>query len=125
MSPNTAVILVDPYNDFLHPDGKVYPRVQQSLETKHTVEHLARLVQQARIAKLPIYYALHQQCREDSMLGWKHMNSSLSAIKQNRVFEEGSWGAQVYSGLEPQSSNGDVVVSKHWNSRSIFLSLIV
>jgi len=37
--------------------------------------------------------------------------------KKLRAFEEGSWGAEIYEGMEPDLSNGDVVVSKHWNSR--------
>lgn len=40
-------------------------------------------------------------------------------MKAKKVFEGGSWGAQFYEGLEPQVSNGDVVVSKHWNSRLV------
>ncbi|TQN66563.1 hypothetical protein CSHISOI_08770 [Colletotrichum shisoi] len=26
----TAVVLIDPYNDFLHPEGKLFPAVQES-----------------------------------------------------------------------------------------------
>lgn len=38
--------------------------------------------------------------------------------KEGHAFEEGSWGAQIYKGLEPDLSNKDVVVSKHWSSSS-------
>ncbi|KAL7792556.1 Isochorismatase-like protein [Trichoderma ceciliae] len=38
--------------------------------------------------------------------------------KVNRVFEEGSWGAQIFKGMEPESENGDVIFSKHWSSSS-------
>lgn len=117
---NIAVVLIDPLNDFIHPDGKVYGRVQQSLESKRAVDNMQLLVEQARIAKIPIFYALHQESRENYMTGWNHMNSSLAAIKNNRVFEQGSWGAKIFAGLEPQLSNGDVVVSRHWNSRFSF-----
>ena len=34
--------------------------------------------------------------------------------KKNVAFEEGSWGVEIYEGLEPDVvGNGDVVVSKH------------
>lgn len=111
MPSNLAVVLVDPLNDFLHPEGKLYGLVQRSLEVNGTVNSMQCLVQQARRAKIPIFYALHQQSREDSMAGFRHMNSSLSSIKNNRVFEEGSRGAEIFSGMEPEPSNGDVVVS--------------
>lgn len=120
MPSNLAVVLVDPLNDFLHPDGKLYSLVKRSLEANRTVEHMQVLVQHARNANIPIFYALHQQIGDESMAGWKHLNSSLLSIKKNRVFEEGSWGAKILDGMEPRPSNGDVVVSRHWNSRLVF-----
>ncbi len=45
------------------------------------------------------------------------MNRSLTRLKSTLAFEKGSWGAEIYEGLEPNLENGDVVVSKHWNSR--------
>lgn len=38
------------------------------------------------------------------------MTETHETIREGKVFEEGSWGAQFYEGLEPQPSNGDVVV---------------
>ena len=41
------------------------------------------------------------------------------AQEESHAFAEGSWGAQVLAGLEPDVlDNSDVVVSKHWNSSS-------
>ncbi len=45
--------------------------------------------------------------------------------KENVVFEEGSWGVDIYEGLEPCLENGDVIVSKHWSSRSDLFVIIV
>jgi nicotinamidase-related amidase len=117
MAPKTAVILVDPLNDFLHPEGKLYSTVQESIKTTQIVPNLQSLVKTAREAHIPIFYALHQGYRDGVHDGWQHMNPSLARIGKARVFEEGSWGAKIYDGLEPQTSNGDVVVSRHWNSR--------
>lgn len=38
--------------------------------------------------------------------------------KECHAFEEGSWGAKIYEGLEPDLSNKDAVMSKHWSSSS-------
>ncbi|KAM0510800.1 hypothetical protein ACHAPE_010531 [Trichoderma viride] len=45
-----------------------------------------------------------------------------SNVRQSTVhfFAEGSWGAEIYEGLEPDTGNGDVVVSKHWNSNAFW-----
>jgi len=115
---NTAVILIDPYNDFLHPEGKFAHVLQSNLIAGDTVSRLKELVAGARGANIPIYYGLHQQYEEGHYDGWKHMGLTHPDLKANKMFEKGSWGAGFYEGLEPQLSNGDVVVSKHWNSSS-------
>jgi nicotinamidase-related amidase len=116
--PKTAIVLLDVYNDFLHPSGKIYPSVAESLSTTNTITHLLSLVRTARSAKLPIYYTLHQTWKPENYSGWQHMNSTTTAISTSHAMEEGSWGAQIYEGLEPDmEGNGDVVCGKHWNSR--------
>ncbi|KAF9875021.1 isochorismatase hydrolase [Colletotrichum karsti] len=111
----TALVLMDPYNDFLHPEGILTPRLTD-LEEKQTVENIRAAVSAARSQDIPIYYGLHQQYTENSFNGWKHMTPN--NVKQNglKFFQEGSWGAQILDGLEPDLAKGDVVASKHWNS---------
>ncbi len=125
MPPSTAIVLVDPYNEFLHPRGKFYPRVQESLLATNTVQHIQELVAVARKSHIPIYYALHQQYHDGHYDGWKHMNPSLAGIRKGRLFEKGGFGARIYEGLEPRLENGDVVVSKHWNSRLVVLRTLL
>ncbi|RTE70311.1 hypothetical protein BHE90_015297 [Fusarium euwallaceae] len=111
----SAVILVDPFNDFLHPEGKLYGRVQESLVAADTVAHLRDLVNAAHAARIPIFYALHQSCERGNFDGWRHL--SPSAARGVGAFAIGSWGAEILDGLEPDvPGNGDVVVSRHWNS---------
>ncbi|KAK1854691.1 isochorismatase hydrolase [Colletotrichum chrysophilum] len=113
----TALVLVDPYNDFLHPEGALTPHVLD-LQEKGTVENIRSAVAAARSKGIPIYYGMHQQCNEHTFLGWKHMTPNNVKQKNSQVFKEGSWGAEILQGLEPDPSKGDVVVSRHWNSDS-------
>ncbi|EHK21603.1 uncharacterized protein TRIVIDRAFT_192081 [Trichoderma virens Gv29-8] len=106
MDNGTAVLLIDLYNDFIYPDGKWYGNVKASFEATETAAHI------------PIYYCLHQQYKPRNYDGWNRMTSYHIGMKEGRVIEEGSWGAQIYEGLEPDLANGDVVVSKHWNVSS-------
>ncbi|KAK4947976.1 hypothetical protein LTR10_013029 [Elasticomyces elasticus] len=115
---NTAIVLIDPYNDFLHEGGKMYFATKEDLVRKNTIENLKTLVKFARSKNIPIYYGLHQQFREGFFDGWKHMAHIHEDIKRTATFAEGSFGALIYEGLEPSLENGDVVVSKHWNSSS-------
>jgi nicotinamidase-related amidase len=115
--PHTAIILIDPYNDFLHPEGKMNPALADSLAETNTVKHLRDLLTVARSSKIPVYYGLHQQYTPASFDGWKHMQALHKSQQTNKVFEEGSWGATIFEGMEPKPENGDVVFSKHWSSR--------
>jgi len=121
--PNTAVVLIDPYNDFLHPSGKLNGLVATSLKAKDTITHLKDLVSTARANKLPIYYGLHQQTRPGFLAGWNHATPLQKSQKENVAFEEGSWGVEIFEGLGPEVEKGDVVVSKHWSSRSVDIHL--
>ncbi|OOF93023.1 hypothetical protein ASPCADRAFT_132750 [Aspergillus carbonarius ITEM 5010] len=113
----TAIILVDPYNDFLHPDGKL-TSLLKDLEEKETVKHMTELVAMARLYHIPIFYGLHQQWTPNSFHDWRHMTPNNVKQQHIRFFEEGTFGSRIYEGLEPDPTNGDVVVSKHWNSDS-------
>ncbi|TGO24074.1 hypothetical protein BPAE_0113g00310 [Botrytis paeoniae] len=115
----TAIVLIDPYNDFLHPKGKVNQLLAESLATTNTISHLQNLVTTARAQKIPIYYGLHQQVKAGFLAGWEHATSMQQSQRDSKTFEEGSWGVEIYEGLEPDvEGNGDVVVSKHWCSSS-------
>jgi len=72
MTEKTAIILIDPYKDFLHPQGKLYPGLAASLAENNTIEHFKQLVTVARAHNIPIYYGLHQQHHEGFAAGWKH-----------------------------------------------------
>ncbi|CAG8956846.1 hypothetical protein HYFRA_00012301 [Hymenoscyphus fraxineus] len=116
--PNTAIVLIDPYNDFLHPSGKLNHMLATSLAATNSITHLQTLVTYAHTHQIPIFYGLHQQVRPGFIAGWTHPTSTQKSQKEHSAFEEGSWGVEIYTGLEPDIEKGDVVVSKHWCSSS-------
>jgi nicotinamidase-related amidase len=118
MAEKTALVLVDVYNDFLHPSGKGTPALVASLENSKTIEHIQQALKNARSAQIPVYYSLHQQYHNGKYTGFEHWNAMLRSVESSHSFEEGSWGAKIFKGLEPDVKNGDVVISKHWNQRS-------
>ncbi|KAF4815475.1 Peroxyureidoacrylate/ureidoacrylate amidohydrolase RutB [Colletotrichum tropicale] len=121
-STRTALVLVDPYNDFLHPEGALTPHLLD-LQEKGTVENIRSAVAAARSKGIPIYYGMHQQCNEHTFLGWKHMTSNHVKQKNSQVFKEGSWGAEILQGLEPDASKGDVVLRQREISHLVFAGL--
>lgn len=117
MQEKTAVLLIDPLNEFLHPEGKVYPRLKESIETTDTVNNLKKFVKVARSKKIPVLYCQHKLFEEGQFDDWKHMSQSQLLIQHTKSFSAGSFGAEIHEGLEPDRSNGDGIVSRHWNSR--------
>lgn len=117
MAEKTALVLIDIYNDFLHPEGKATGALAQSLAESKTIEHIRQALATARSARIPVYYSLHQQYRDGKYEGFEHWNAMLRSVEASHSFEEGSWGAQIFQGLEPDPKNGDVIISKHWNQR--------
>ncbi|KAJ0316015.1 hypothetical protein COL5a_011754 [Colletotrichum fioriniae] len=115
--PTTAIVLVDPYNEFLHHEGKIYPSVKESLEATSTNDNLRTLVAAARRQKIPIFYALHKTWKEGNYAGWTHLTPSHKGLAAAKGIAEGSWGAEILEGLEPDVvGNGDVIASRHWNN---------
>ncbi|GFP58753.1 uncharacterized isochorismatase family protein YddQ [Trichoderma asperellum] len=118
MQEKIAFLLIDPLNDFLHSEGKVYPALKASIEATDTVNNLQKFVEAARSRHIPIFYCQHQLYEEGQFDDWHHMSKSQLRIQQSNTFAAGSFGAEIYKGLEPDHSNGDAIVSRHWNSSS-------
>lgn len=83
---NTAVVLIDVYNDFLHPDGKLYSLLSTTLAEHDTIAHLREVVACARKHHIPIYYGLHQQWTPDFFDGWNHMAAIHHTQAQSQAF---------------------------------------
>ncbi|KAL9474160.1 hypothetical protein ACSS6W_008540 [Trichoderma asperelloides] len=111
MQEKIAFLLIDPLNDFLHSEGKVYPALKASIEATDTVNNLQKFVEAARSRHIPIFYCQHQLYEEGQFDDWHHMSKSQLRIQQSNTFAAGSFGAEIYKGLEPDHSNGDAIVS--------------
>jgi ureidoacrylate peracid hydrolase len=110
----TALLVIDPYNDFVSEGGKVWDRLRTVAEANHCVEHMLDVLQAARRVQLRVAYALHHRYRPGDYETWKHMAPVQKAAWQSRVFEFGSWGAEIRHGFEPRP--GDIVAQEHWCS---------
>lgn len=56
---NTALVVTDPQNDFLSPDGVTWELVGQSVRDNGTVEHLEELFRAAKDVDVPVFISPH------------------------------------------------------------------
>jgi ureidoacrylate peracid hydrolase len=59
----TALVVIDPYNDFISEGGKLWDRLKAVAEANECVPHMLQVLNAARKAKLRVFYALHRQYR--------------------------------------------------------------
>ena len=56
---NTALVITDPQNDFLSPDGVTWGVVGESVTENHTVENIASLFKAAKARGIPVFISPH------------------------------------------------------------------
>lgn len=110
----TALLLVDPYNDFLSPGGKLFEHARSVIESTDTVAHMRDVVAAARAVGIGVFYVPHHRARPSDFSGWRHPSPYLLAGHAAQVFAEGSWGGEWHPDFVPQP--GDVIAREHWSA---------
>jgi ureidoacrylate peracid hydrolase len=110
----TALLVVDPYNDFISEGGKIWPRIKAVAERNSCVPHMLQVLNAAREAKLHVFYAVHHRYRPGDYETWKYIAPIQKAAWRNKSFEHGTWGGEIRAEFVPQP--GEIVVSEHWCS---------
>jgi len=110
----TALLVIDPYNDFISEGGKVWDRLKGVAEANQCVPHMMQVLDAARKAGIRVFYALHRRYRPGDYETWKYIAPIQKAAWSRKTFEYGTWGGEIRSEFQPQP--GDVVASEHWGS---------
>ena len=110
----TALLVIDPYNDFISEGGKLWDRLKGVAEANSCVPHMLQVLNVARVAGLRVFYALHHQYRPGDYETWKYIAPVQKASWAHRTFEYGTWGGQIRAEFEPKPD--EVVATEHWCS---------
>jgi len=110
----TALLVIDPYNDFISEGGKIWDRLKDIAEANQCVPNMLQVLNAARNAKLRVFYALHRRYRRGDYETWKYIAPIQKAAWSRKTFEYGTWGGEIRSEFEPQP--GDIVALEHWCS---------
>lgn len=114
---NTALLVTDPQNDFLSPDGVTWGVVGESVEENGTVGNIERLFKAAKGAGLPVFISPHYYYPHDH--GWKFEGALEALMHAIGMFDrpgpldvtgfEGS-GADWLERYKPYIDDGQTVV---------------
>ena len=110
----TALLVIDPYNDFISEGGKLWDRLQRVAEANDSVPHMLQVLNAAREAKLRVFYAMHHRYRPGEYETWKYIPPIQKAGWSSKAFEDGTWGGEIRTGFEPKP--GEIVATEHWCS---------
>jgi len=110
----TALLVIDPYNDFISEGGKLWTRVKAVAEANRCVPNMQQVLNAARKARLRISYALHHRYRPGDYETWNYIAPVQKAAWEHKTFEDGTWGSTIRSEFLPQP--GDIVALEHWCS---------
>lgn len=110
----TAILVIDPYNDFISEGGKIWDRIKNVAQATDTVPHMSQVVTAAREAGLRVFYALHHRYRPGDYESWKYTAPIQKAAMQRKTFEYGTWGGEIRTEFAPKP--GDIVAQEHWGS---------
>ena len=118
---DTALVIVDPQNDFLSPEGVTWELVGKSVEENGTVEHIEELFKAAKDKGYEVFVSPHYYYPTDS--GWKFGGTVENLMHEINMFDrkgslslegfEGS-GADFLEQYKPYLEDGKtVIVSPH------------
>ncbi|MFE9608153.1 isochorismatase family cysteine hydrolase [Streptomyces sp. NPDC006012] len=110
----TAVLLVDPYNDFISEGGKVWPRLEPVATEVGLLDHLRSVVALARENDMRVMFVPHRRWEEGDYEDFAFPSPSQLKIQKQHHFARGTWGGEFHPDFQPQQ--GDVVIHEHWGS---------
>jgi nicotinamidase-related amidase len=110
----TALLVIDPYNDFISEGGKVWERLKPVAEANGCIPNMVQVLDAARSAGLRIFYAPHRRYRPGDYETWEYVAPIQKAAWSRKTFEYGTWGGEFRSEFTPRS--GEIVAQEHWCS---------
>lgn len=109
-----GLLLVDPYNDFLHEGGKLNGAAKAVIDEVEMLDHMRAIVAAARASGIPIFYVPHHRALPADFTGWRHVTPYQQGGHDLQLFAVGSWGGKWHPDFIPQP--GDVIAKEHWSS---------
>jgi len=110
----TALLFIDPYNDFLSVGGKLWPHVERVATEVRLIDNLRKVTKAVREAGIQVFVVPHRQWEPGDLESWDHPTPYQRASAEQRVFARGTWGGEWHPDFAPRAE--DIVVKQHWGA---------
>ena len=108
----TALLVIDPVNDFLSEGGAAYELTKNTLKMHNMIDHLKQAIEGARAKGIPVLYGPMAYTEDDYADEQLQKRSGINRMMfETKMFLAGSWGADFHPDLQPQA--GDIVLLPH------------
>ena len=107
----TALLVVDPYNDFVSRRGKGWPLIREVAGEVGLVANLRAAIGAARARDVPVIYAPHRRYRRKDGARPRYATPNQDLARLTRFFDDGGFGRRFHRDLEP--APGEFVASEH------------
>lgn len=105
-----ALVVVDPYNDFLSRTGKGWPLIGSVARRVGTIPNIGRAIRASRAAGVAVVYAPHHQYVKGQALP-RFPNPSQLMVNRTRFFARSKRGSRFLESLAP--APGEFVAGEH------------
>src|ERR1700692_3141421 len=109
---NTALLIVDPYNDFMSEGGKMYAATKPTADSVGFDDNMRKLLPAVRAAGIQVFVVPHHRSRPDDFEKWLYVNPIQAQSMATQSFAGDTWGGEWHPEFGPKP--GDVVVLEHW-----------
>jgi nicotinamidase-related amidase len=110
----TALLFVDPYNDFFAEGGKLWPLVAEVAKANGLLGNLRSISSAARNAGLQTVIVPHHRADPSDFEHWDHPTPYQLGAHQMQIFAKGNWGGDWFPEFAPRE--GDLIATEHWGS---------
>lgn len=108
----TALLIVDPYNDFMSEGGKLFNAIKETATEAGLFDNLRKIIPLVREKDIKVFIVPHHRSHAGDFDHWQHLNMFQKAGLPNKAFEVGSWGGEFHPEFGPKE--GDIIVKEHW-----------
>ena len=108
----TALLVIDPVNDFLSEGGAAYELTKNTLKLHNMVDHLRKTIEGARAKGIPVLFGPMAYTEDDYADEKLQKRSGINRMMfETKMFLAGSWGADFHPDIQPQPE--DIVLLPH------------